>query len=91
MEANTQQEGRQIKITPYPGYSEPTCFAKYIVTASSIVFSHRACADPFNSPREHRVLCRAGAGAHRLYQRPVGVRLTVLAALMRTQKHLTAS
>src|SRR5260370_36594659 len=38
-----------------------------------------------------RPLARTARRSHRLYQRPVGVILTVLAALMRTQKHLSAS
>jgi hypothetical protein len=38
-----------------------------------------------------RPLARTADRSHRLYQRPVGVILTILAALMRTQKHLPAS
>jgi len=38
-----------------------------------------------------RPLARTARRSHRLYQRPVGVILTVLAALMRPQKHLPRS
>src|SRR6266851_4970337 len=38
-----------------------------------------------------RPLARTARPSHRLYQRPVGVILTVLAALMRPQKHLPRS
>jgi hypothetical protein len=38
-----------------------------------------------------RPLARTADRSHRLYQRPVGVILTVLAALMRSQKHLPVS
>jgi hypothetical protein len=38
-----------------------------------------------------RPLARTTRRSHRLYQRPVAVILTVLAALMRSQKHLPAS
>jgi hypothetical protein len=38
-----------------------------------------------------RPLAGTAGRSHRLYQRPVGVILTVLAALMRSQKHLPAS
>src|SRR6202040_1301662 len=38
-----------------------------------------------------RTLAGTGDRSHRLYQRPVGVILPVLAALMGSQKHLPAS
>src|SRR5882724_12121828 len=38
-----------------------------------------------------RPLARTAHRSHRLHQRPVDVILTILAALMRTQKHLPAS